>query len=136
MQEITPSFIYWITRLNGINIFLGTIMTLSIIAVFIFLIGMIVTKLDHDVEEYGIFKRYLITSTYIFIPITILFILTPTTKEACAIYVVPKIVNNEKVQNIGQEFYDLALDWMKELHPKKVKKEIKDNVQSIQKEEK
>lgn len=136
MQEITPSFIYWITRLNGINIFLGTIMSLSIIVVFIFLIGMIVTKLDHDVEEYGIFKRYLITSTYIFIPITILFILTPTTKEACAIYVVPKIVNNEKVQNIGQEFYDLALDWMKELHPKKVKKEIKNNVQSVQEEEK
>ena len=119
MTEITPTFIYWITRLNGINIFLGTIMTLAAIAVFIFLIGMIVTKVDHDVEEYGIFKKYLLTSIYIFIPITILFILTPTTKEACAIYVVPKIVNNEKVQNIGQEFYDLALDWMKELHPKK-----------------
>lgn len=135
MQEITPSFIYWITRLNGINIFLGTVMTFSIIAVFIFLIGMIVTKIDHD-EEYGLFKKYLLNSTYIFIPITMLFILTPTTKEACAIYVVPKIVNNEKVQNIGQEFYDLALDWMKELHPKKVKKEIKDNVQSVQEEEK
>lgn len=134
MQEITPSFIYWITRLNGINIFLGTIMTLSAIAVFIFMIGMIVTKVDHDDEEYGIFKKYLLTSTYIFIPITILFILTPTTKEACAIYVVPKIVNNEKVQNIGQEFYDLALDWMKELHPKKVKQENKDDVQSVQKE--
>ena len=119
MTEITPTFIYWITRLNGINVFLGIIMTLSIIAIFIFLIGMIVTKLEHDVEEYGIFKQYLLTSTYIFIPITILFILTPTTKEACAIYVVPKIVNNEKVQNIGQEFYDLALDWMKELRPRK-----------------
>ena len=119
MTEITPTFIYWITRLNGINVFLGIIMTLSIIAIFIFLIGMIVTKLEHDVEEYGIFKKYLLTSTYIFIPITILFILTPTTKEACAIYVVPKIVNNEKVQNIGQEFYDLALDWMKELRPRK-----------------
>ena len=134
MQEITPSFIYWITRLNGINIFLGTIMTFSIIAVFIFLIGMLVTKLDHDVEEYGIFKKYLLTSTYIFISITILFILNPTTKEACAMYVVPKIVNNEKVQNIGQEFYDLALDWMKELHPKNVKKGNEDNVQSVQKE--
>jgi hypothetical protein len=126
MTEITPSFIYWITRLNGINVFLGIIMTLSIIAIFIFLIGMIVTKLEHDVEEYGIFKKYLLTSTYIFIPITILFILTPTTKEACAIYVVPKIVNNEKVQNIGQEFYDLALDWMKELHPKRKSLENKE----------
>ena len=135
MTEITRRFIYWITRLNGINIFLGTIMTLAAIAVFIFLIGMIVTKIDlHSVEEYGIFKKYLLISIYIFIPITILFILTPTTKEACAIYVVPKIVNNKKVQNIGQEFYDLALDWMKELRPKKVKKEIEDNVQSVQKE--
>lgn len=136
MQEVTPSFIYWITRLNGINIFLGTVMTLSAIALFIFVIGMIVTKIDHDEEECGIFKKYLLITTYIFTSITILFLFTPTTKEACAMYVVPKIVNNEKVQNIGQEFYDLALDWMKELHPKKVKQENKDNVQSIQKEEK
>ena len=136
MQEITPSFIYWMSRLTGLNVFLGIIMTFSAIALFIFLIGMIVTKVEQVVEEYGIFKKYLLTSTYIFSLITVLFILTPTTKEACAMYVVPKIINNEKVQNIGQEFYDLALDWMKELHPKKVKKEIENNVQSVQKEEK
>ena len=133
MQEITPSFIYWMTRLTGFNVFLGIIMTLSAIAAIIFMIGTIVTKLDCG-HEYPIFKKYFIMSTYIFSLITVLFILTPTTKEACAMYVVPKIVNNEKVQNIGQEFYDLALDWMKELHPKKVKKENKDDVQSVQKE--
>jgi len=32
-------------------------------------------------------------------------------------YVVPKIVNNEKVQELPSQFIDLAADWMKELKP-------------------
>lgn len=136
MQEITPSFIYWITRLNGINFFLGTILTFATIAFVVFIICLILSKLNGDDDEKSTFHFCFVISTAIFLLSAILFVFTPTTKEACAMYVVPKIVNNEKVQNIGQEFYDLALDWMKELHPKKVKQENKDNVQSIQKEEK
>lgn len=36
-----------------------------------------------------------------------------------AIMIVPKIVNNEKVQTIGNKIYDLAAEWMDELAPKK-----------------
>lgn len=46
----------------------------------------------------------------------------PTTKQMAAILVVPKIVNCEAVQTVGNELYTLALDWMKELRPKKEKK--------------
>jgi hypothetical protein len=46
----------------------------------------------------------------------------PTTKQAAAIIIVPKIVNNEKVQMVGNQLYDLAVDWMEELRPKKEKK--------------
>lgn len=44
---------------------------------------------------------------------------TPSTKRMAAIIVVPKIVNNEKVQNVGNKLYDLAVEWMDELKPKK-----------------
>lgn len=49
-------------------------------------------------------------------------IFVPTTRQAAAMVVVPKIVNNEKVQTAGNVFYDLAVEWMDELHPRKDKK--------------
>ena len=48
----------------------------------------------------------------------------PSTKQMAAIMIVPKIVNNEKVQTIGNKIYDLAVEWMDELAPKK-KSEVK-----------
>lgn len=47
---------------------------------------------------------------------------TPSTKQMAAIVVVPKIVNSEKVQDVGEKLYGLAVEWMDELHPSKVKK--------------
>ncbi|MBP5784489.1 MAG: hypothetical protein J6W16_02760 [Methanobrevibacter sp.] len=42
----------------------------------------------------------------------------PTTKEMAAIYIIPKIMNNENLNNIGNEMLNLANEWIKELHPK------------------
>ena len=44
---------------------------------------------------------------------------TPSTKKMAAIMIVPKIVNNEKVQTMGNKIYDLAVEWMDELKPNK-----------------
>ncbi len=43
----------------------------------------------------------------------------PTTREMAAIVMVPAIVNNEKVQTVGNKLYDLAAEWLDELKPKK-----------------
>ena len=55
------------------------------------------------------------------VPFTLLSMLTatfvPSTKQAAAIVIVPKIVNNEKVQMVGNQLYDLAVDWLRELRP-------------------
>ena len=45
--------------------------------------------------------------------------LLPTTREMAAIVMVPAIVNNEKVQTVGNKLYDLATEWLDELRPKK-----------------
>lgn len=43
----------------------------------------------------------------------------PTTRQMAAIVMVPKIANNEKVQADGNKLYDLAMEWMDELRPRK-----------------
>ena len=37
--------------------------------------------------------------------------------------IIPKIVNNEKIQDVGDKFYKLAIDWMEELSPTKKEKQ-------------
>lgn len=45
-------------------------------------------------------------------------VFVPTTKEAAAIAILPRIANSETVAEIGVEAKTLALEWLKELHPK------------------
>lgn len=124
MTEITPSFIYWITRLDGIKAFFGTICLFSAIALIIFIITCVLTASYKDHDHY-IQVKGLKISLFIFLSTALSVIFTPNTKQACAMYVIPKIINNERIQEVGKEFYDLALDWMKEMHPKKSKENSK-----------
>ena len=111
-MTITPSTIYWIGICDSIGIgftIIGVIcLIFALISVFAFL----------DVEwSKGV---------YIITPIFLLFgllsfavaIFVPSSKTAAAMYVVPAIVNNEKIQAVGNGIYDLAVEWMKELKPK------------------
>ncbi len=52
---------------------------------------------------------------------TALHVVTPTTREACAILLIPKIANNEDVQGVAVEVRDLAREWIKALGPKEGK---------------
>lgn len=45
----------------------------------------------------------------------------PSTKQMAAILIVPKIVNNAKVQEVPDKLLTLATEWMDELRPKKEK---------------
>ncbi len=42
----------------------------------------------------------------------------PSTKQMAAIMVLPKIINNEKVQGIPDKILDLGIEWLDELKPK------------------
>ena len=123
MTMITPSFIYWITRLDYFTSISMMFAIISGFGLLISIVGLINTTYSEDETGILISHKVLRISAPIFF-IAILFLtFLPTTKEACAMYIIPKIVNNEGIQNIGKEFYDLALDWMKELHPNKRNKE-------------
>lgn len=49
---------------------------------------------------------------------TFLTCIIPSKTEMAAIVVLPAIVNSEAVQTIPAELTTLAIEWMKELHPK------------------
>ena len=55
----------------------------------------------------------------------ILSISVPTTKQMAAIIIVPKVVNNEQVQEIPNKILDLATEWLEELKPIIEKQEAK-----------
>ena len=137
---ITPTMMYWITRLDGLRGFLHSFDELTAILIVICLVisgvaGIICTMMftnslepsDKIVEDpaYKLVRsvrNYAAKFTFcVFLPINVLlslaYVLTPSTKEYCAIKVVPAIVNNEKVQEFGDELYRLGVDWLKELRP-------------------
>ena len=123
MTEVTPNFIYWITRLDEFNALTGIASFISLLSTILFMIIRLCigpTERNNDYPRF-VLKGFKISLSTCIIS-ALIHVLVPTTKQACAMYVVPKIVNNEKVQEVGKEFYDLALDWMKELHPKTYKK--------------
>lgn len=77
-----------------------------------------------DTEE--VRKRFIVwikVSIAIAITHIICGVFIPSTKEMCAILIVPAIANNEKAQNLGNEIYDLAVEWLKEIKPGKEEEE-------------
>lgn len=97
-QIITSSDIYWITRLDGINNCATGVSILSGIAFFFFTIFSFCATADKMWEILPLFIRTAIISGICFALSLIILVFVPTTKEAIIIYGLPKVVNNEKVQ--------------------------------------
>lgn len=96
-MELSYFTVYIITQLNSISHFLITICILSIISSMIFIVLAFNTKLN---------PQYIKISKYcLLIFIVVLFInsILPSSKTAAAIYLLPKLVNNESVQQIGKD---------------------------------
>lgn len=116
-MDITPETLYWITRLDGFNA-LGFMFTfigglVGAITGVIFLANKHSSDFGHN--EIPILRK--LSSSFLSMCVlgTTILLFVPTTKEMAAIIVIPKIANSEKIQNLGNEVYDLAIDWMKEI---------------------
>lgn len=119
---ITPSTIYWLTRLDALNIVcVATLVISAFICVIAAIMFFGVATPDHE-EDDPLMKSLLKatkTSFAIAIISTIVAAFLPTTKEMAAIIVVPRVANSETVQQLGDGIVNLAQEWMKELAPKK-----------------
>ena len=124
-ELITTAQMYWLTRLSPLGNGLESIIILLFILAFVFLIAGGIMQddvCDDCTHETG--KTLIKTSPLLAVIAVVLLIvncLLPTTREMAAILIVPRIVNNEKVQTVGNHLYDLAVEWLEELSPAKNK---------------
>lgn len=137
---ITQTMMYWITRLDGLRDFLHGFDVMTTVLFIVAFLCAIITSIiciamvgdsyrpmaeTVKTDDYKLVKCIRTLSCkiafYILLPINVLlslaYALTPSTKEFCAIKIVPAIINNAKVQEFGDELYRLGVDWLKELRP-------------------
>lgn len=107
---ITTTQMYWIVTLNSI-------VTMSVICFVIGLIASIAAiGVALDTGDHWWLPKCTIALTILsFLAATFI----PSTKQMAAIIIVPAIVNNEKVQTVGNKVYDLAVEWLDDWMPKK-----------------
>lgn len=117
---ITPSTIYWIGQCDFLRdactdlIFLGAIFGGISVTLTLFAFH------DYEVPRKGAWCGAVI-STFLILLLVIGFVgklFIPSSKTAAAMYVIPAIANNEKIQDAGDRLYTLAVEWMEELRPK------------------
>ena len=110
-MEITESTIYWITRLDGINVALGVLLAVTTV------MGSLVCLIGSLEEEWAFIRRFAPKAVAITLVLTLALVFIPTTKEICAIKVIPVIVNDDSVQKIPGDIAELAHEWLEELRP-------------------
>ena len=141
---ITPTQMYWLVKLDDVRHFFDGMFTLPCVVAFFGLVGALMCTLMYMFAgngSYDLFsgksseqfegirsllltwRKRLLTTAFACLGAAMalsgLYHLTPTTKQMAAVLVVPKIANSEKVQVAGNKLYDLAVEWMDELRPRK-----------------
>jgi hypothetical protein len=125
---ITTAQMYWLTKLDDIRHVLGSIIWvpiawIAIVAIVSFCAFMAITDIDSTrprvIEKIKKASWTCVPMVFWIVATQIAVALVPSTAQMAAIVVVPRIVNNEKVQTVGNKIYDLAVEWLDELRPKK-----------------
>jgi hypothetical protein len=116
---ITPSLIYWITRLDAVRRAAGALCVLSILAVAAGLFALFVCTADDVPDPFRSLWRNVTRVAAVALAVFgLVLVLTPTKREMAAIIVLPKIANSETVAEIGDGVKTLAVEWLEELRPK------------------
>lgn len=115
-MNITPMQMYLFTRLDSVCFVITGIFVISLIATacsIAYVWGFPDETPGWRKERLGPFK---LCSKILFAS-TVIGVAVPTQKEVAAIYVIPKIANNEKMQAIPSKILDLATEWLDALKP-------------------
>lgn len=121
---ITPSTIYWIGQCDQMRCVLEPTAALGLVFAIALTIVAVGATFDSGTPRIvgkllSVLASFFWAVMFVAV-IGLLFI--PTTKTVAAMYVVPAIVNNEKMNDAGDRLYALAIEWMEELRPAKNKK--------------
>lgn len=117
---ITPSLIYWITRLDAVRQAAGALCVLSVLAVASGLFALFVCAADDVPDPFrSVWRNVTRVSAVVLAVSGAVLVLTPTKQEMAAIIVVPRIAKSETVAEIGDGVKTLAVEWLEELRPNK-----------------
>ena len=117
-MEVTPLMIYLIGVADHVRVFF--VLSLLIIAgTFLLFLARYLVE-DKKVPCFG-------TLAFLTALFSSLIIFTPSSKTLAAMYVIPAVVNNEQIQNIGKNGIEslelLTMQWVGELRKEKSKKD-------------
>lgn len=116
---ITPSLIYWITRLDAIREAAGLLCFFGVLFAGAGLFAIFVCTAENIPDPYRtIWRNVARFAAVLFLVAGLVRVLTPTKQEMAAIIVVPRIANSETVAEIGDGVKTLAVEWLNELRPK------------------
>lgn len=113
-MTISPSIIYIIGILDKFHMIVGIFLVPLFVILIVFGILYIVVHLDESFDQSDIeraeklnpiFKKAIATTVIL----GCLKVFVPNTGLVAAMYVIPAVVNNEKVQNIGSNLLDTML---------------------------
>ena len=143
-MNITPSMIYWLTRLDEFSFLLGIVFVCIVIVALVNVIGGFVAldsystdKLYNRPERLAESKHNIkvrfgraVKLALVALLVGVINSFIPSTKQAAAIIVIPKIANSEIVAEMGdtaKELVGLSKSWLIELkpQPKTENKEVK-----------
>ena len=99
---MTWQMVYWITRLDALKIVLAVCAVACVVIGIVCLIGLMSSAIDEDGEKAKRWGKQSIWPIVLFLVFLLFDAFLPSTKEACAIYLIPKVVNNEEVQKVPQ----------------------------------
>lgn len=113
---ITESMMYWITRLDGIQVafVIGTVASIIIsIITHVIILAEAYTK-EETIEAWNEHKKARWTSYLSIIACILVLVFTPTTKDMAMIYTVPAIIRSDVVREDLPELYDYGVKALKQ----------------------
>lgn len=118
-MTLSPWMLYWIMRLDDFCTFLTMTFVLSALVTIVLFFRAIGFPDEPEwfPDKSRVFFKFLALTMGLMLFGSFL----PSSKEMAAILVVPKIVNNQKVQAIPSKILDLANAWLDALKPKEAK---------------
>ena len=108
-MEITENMVYWITRLDSIR-WIPVLVALPV------LVKGCVLWFSGETPRTNLVRAMIYWFVFMLFAISVMFI--PTTKQMCAIKIIPIIAKNEDMKEIPGEITKLAREWIEELSPK------------------
>lgn len=120
-MDITPFTVYLISRLTPLHNVAEATAVISAIVSGFSLIVLFVTTAEDGWED-GVpaaLRRFVRWPIALALVSLVVSVLTPTTKDAAAMIVLPRIANSQSVQELGDTVVELAKAWCEEFKPKK-----------------